>query len=138
MYQLTGYLLISSSSIAVTAIQQIKPSTTLWKAAIVSVCMSFSAFLVIAACALLSGYKLCKRIIWWCFISQAQAQDHPTSSQSLNIGTQNFLFSLLFWLLVLQWISVSNHSPFECDVNLGCVESPNNLLVSEKEKIVYA
>lgn len=31
-----------------------------------------------------------------------------------------------------------NHSPFECDVNLGCVESPNNLLVLEKEKIVYA
>ncbi|XP_058222447.1 CASP-like protein 4A4 isoform X2 [Rhododendron vialii] len=61
--QLAGYLLISSSSMTVLAIQQ-RRQDTLWKAAVISVTMSFAAFVVIAICALLSGYKLCKRIIW--------------------------------------------------------------------------
>lgn len=64
LYQLAAYLLISSSSVAVTAIQHNELSTALKRATIVSVCMSFSAFVVTAACALLSGYKLCTRIIW--------------------------------------------------------------------------
>lgn len=34
------------------------------EAAIVSVTMSFALFLVIAASAILSGYTLCKRIMW--------------------------------------------------------------------------
>ncbi|KAK1353326.1 hypothetical protein POM88_052461 [Heracleum sosnowskyi] len=62
--QLAAYLLISSSSVAVTAIQQNELSTALRRATIVSVCMSFSAFVATAACAILSGYKLCTRIIW--------------------------------------------------------------------------
>ncbi|KAA8522366.1 hypothetical protein F0562_013273 [Nyssa sinensis] len=62
--QLAGYLLMSSSSVTVLAIQQLKRTASLWKASIVSVSMSFAAFLVIAACALLSGYKLCKRVMW--------------------------------------------------------------------------
>lgn len=64
LYQLAAYLLISSSSVAVTAIQQNELSTALKRATIVSVCMSFAAFVVNATCALLSGYKLCTRIIW--------------------------------------------------------------------------
>ncbi|KAL2544075.1 CASP-like protein 4A4 [Forsythia ovata] len=62
--QLAGYLLISSTSVAVPVIQQMDHSTSLWKAATVSVCMSFAVFLIIAISALLSGYKFCKRIIW--------------------------------------------------------------------------
>ncbi|CAI9755426.1 unnamed protein product [Fraxinus pennsylvanica] len=62
--QFAGYLLISSSSVAVPVIQQMDHGTSLWKAATVSVCMSFALFLVIATSALLSGYKICKRIIW--------------------------------------------------------------------------
>ncbi|KAI8546368.1 hypothetical protein RHMOL_Rhmol07G0111700 [Rhododendron molle] len=61
--QLAGYLLMSSSSMTVLAIQQ-RRQDTFWKAAVISVTMSFAAFVVIAICALLSGYKLCKRIIW--------------------------------------------------------------------------
>ncbi|CAA2994994.1 CASP 4A4 [Olea europaea subsp. europaea] len=62
--QFAGYLLISSSSVSVPVIQQMDHRTSLWKAATVSVCMSFALFLVIATSALLSGYKICKRIIW--------------------------------------------------------------------------
>ncbi|XP_074346187.1 CASP-like protein 4A4 [Apium graveolens] len=62
--QMAAYLLVSSSSVAVTAIQHNELSTALKRATIVSVCMSFSAFVVTAACAILSGYKLCTRIIW--------------------------------------------------------------------------
>ncbi|XP_073298780.1 CASP-like protein 4A4 [Primulina huaijiensis] len=62
--QLAGYLLISSSSVAVPVIQQMENGNSLKKAAIVSISMSFASFLIIAANALLSGYKFCKRIIW--------------------------------------------------------------------------
>ncbi|XP_043717290.1 CASP-like protein 4A4 [Telopea speciosissima] len=58
------YLLISSSSMLVSMIQQIESASPVWKATIVSMSMSFIAFLVFVACSLLSGYKLCKRIIW--------------------------------------------------------------------------
>ncbi|XP_042510242.1 CASP-like protein 4A4 isoform X2 [Macadamia integrifolia] len=58
------YLLISSSSLSVPAILRIESVSPIWKATIVSVSMSFAAFLVFVACSLLSGYKLCKRIIW--------------------------------------------------------------------------
>ncbi|MBA0854203.1 hypothetical protein Goshw_027461, partial [Gossypium schwendimanii] len=43
--------------------QQVGQSTPLWKGAIVSTSMSFATFLVLAISALLSGYKLCKRIV---------------------------------------------------------------------------
>ncbi|MBA0796746.1 hypothetical protein Gohar_007486, partial [Gossypium harknessii] len=43
--------------------QQVGQSTPLWKGTIVSTSMSFATFLVIAISALLSGYKLCKRIV---------------------------------------------------------------------------
>ncbi|KAF3660873.1 putative CASP-like protein-like isoform X2 [Capsicum annuum] len=62
--QLAGYLLVSSSSVTIQVIQQMDGHTTLWKAAIIAVCMSFIAYVVLAISALLSGYKLCKRIIW--------------------------------------------------------------------------
>ncbi|XP_042510241.1 CASP-like protein 4A4 isoform X1 [Macadamia integrifolia] len=64
MQQLLCYLLISSSSLSVPAILRIESVSPIWKATIVSVSMSFAAFLVFVACSLLSGYKLCKRIIW--------------------------------------------------------------------------
>uniref|UniRef100_A0A199U915 CASP-like protein n=1 Tax=Manihot esculenta TaxID=3983 RepID=A0A199U915_MANES len=56
--QLLGYLLISSCSVAILDAQQISKTALLWKV------MSFAAFLVTATCTILSGYKLCKRIIW--------------------------------------------------------------------------
>ncbi|KAJ0105991.1 hypothetical protein Patl1_18710 [Pistacia atlantica] len=62
--QLVGYLLISASSVAIPVILQIEKATPLWTAAIISNTMSFVTFLVIGICTLLSGYKLCKRIIW--------------------------------------------------------------------------
>ncbi|XP_004245635.1 CASP-like protein 4A4 [Solanum lycopersicum] len=62
--QLTGYLLVSSSSVTIPVIQEMDIQASLWKAAILAVCMSFAAFMVLAVSALLSGYKLCKRIIW--------------------------------------------------------------------------
>ncbi|KAK6137432.1 hypothetical protein DH2020_028789 [Rehmannia glutinosa] len=62
--QLAGYLLVSASSVAIPVIQQMNNGNSLWKAAMVSVCMSFASFLVIAFTALLSGYRFCKRIIW--------------------------------------------------------------------------
>ncbi|GJY80850.1 retrotransposon protein, putative, ty1-copia subclass [Tanacetum coccineum] len=63
--QLAGYLLVSCSSVtAVTIHRQLESSTSLQKAAIVSVCMSLAALLTIAVCAILSGYKLSKRIMW--------------------------------------------------------------------------
>ncbi|KAK6935348.1 Casparian strip membrane protein domain [Dillenia turbinata] len=62
--QLIGYLLISSSSVAIPVTQQMERTATLWKAAVISICISFATFLVIAICALFSGYKLCKRIMW--------------------------------------------------------------------------
>lgn len=64
IWQLVGYLLISSSSVAIPAIQCIEHTASLRKATIIA---SFVTFLAIATCGLLSGYKLCKRIIWWCF-----------------------------------------------------------------------
>ncbi|KAJ4964351.1 hypothetical protein NE237_024290 [Protea cynaroides] len=57
------YLLISSSSVSVPTIHQIENASPIWKATIVSVSMSFVASLLFVACSLLSGYKLCKRII---------------------------------------------------------------------------
>lgn len=62
--QLVGYLLISSSSIAIPVIQRDHQDATLMKAAIFAAAMSSTAFLVIVICGLLSGYKLCKRITW--------------------------------------------------------------------------
>lgn len=62
--QLVAYLLISSSSLGVQAIQQTERATPLWRASVISISMSFVIFLITATCALLSGYKLCKRIIW--------------------------------------------------------------------------
>ncbi|KAH7549464.1 hypothetical protein ACOSP7_025730 [Xanthoceras sorbifolium] len=62
--QLVGYLLISSSSMAIPVIQHMKQTGTLWRAAIISTTISFVTFLVISTCTLLSGYKLFKRIIW--------------------------------------------------------------------------
>ncbi|XVF13181.1 hypothetical protein REPUB_Repub08aG0186000 [Reevesia pubescens] len=62
--QLVGYLLISSASVAIPIIRQVGQSTPLWKGTIVSTSMSFATFIVVAICALLSGYKLCKRIVW--------------------------------------------------------------------------
>ncbi|XP_021300620.1 LOW QUALITY PROTEIN: CASP-like protein 4A4 [Herrania umbratica] len=62
--QLAGYLLISSSSVAIPIIRQVEKSTPVWKGTIISTSMSFATFLVIAICALFSGYKLCKRNVW--------------------------------------------------------------------------
>ncbi|CAN4077781.1 unnamed protein product [Withania somnifera] len=62
--QLAGYLLVSSSSVTIPVIQQMDNHISLRKAAIIALCMSFTAFLVLAVSALLSGYKLSKRIIW--------------------------------------------------------------------------
>ncbi|PON58340.1 CASP-like protein 4A [Parasponia andersonii] len=62
--QLLVYLLVSSSSVAISAIKTIEASSPLRKASIISVGFSFATFLVITICALFSGYKLCKRIIW--------------------------------------------------------------------------
>ncbi|WCJ26210.1 hypothetical protein M5689_008045 [Euphorbia peplus] len=63
--QLTGYLLVSSCSVAILTIQQqIERNTTFWNATVASTSMSIGTFLVIATCSVLSGFKLCKRIIW--------------------------------------------------------------------------
>ncbi|XP_031098327.1 CASP-like protein 4A4 [Ipomoea triloba] len=62
--QLAAYLVISSSSVAAIAIQHMRTNAPLWKASRIAVGMSFPTFVVIAISALLSGYKLCKRIIW--------------------------------------------------------------------------
>ncbi|KAK9984430.1 hypothetical protein SO802_033955 [Lithocarpus litseifolius] len=62
--QLVGYLLLSSSSVAIPAIQHIEHTESLWKATIIAMSMSFVTFFAIATCGLFSGYKLCKRIIW--------------------------------------------------------------------------
>ncbi|KAH8521980.1 hypothetical protein POPTR_001G102600v4 [Populus trichocarpa] len=62
--QVAGYLLISSSSVAILAIQQIDKTASILKAVIISTVVSFVTFLVIVICTLLSGYRLCKRIIW--------------------------------------------------------------------------
>lgn len=59
-----GYLLISSSSIAIPVVKQLEKNPALQKGAVVSTSTSFAAFLIMAACAVLSGYKLCTRIIW--------------------------------------------------------------------------
>ncbi|KAK6274777.1 hypothetical protein POUND7_004486 [Theobroma cacao] len=61
---LVGYLLISSSSVAIPIIRQVEKSTPVRKGTITSTSMSFATFLVIAICALFSGYKLCKRTVW--------------------------------------------------------------------------
>ncbi|XP_039036388.1 CASP-like protein 4A4, partial [Hibiscus syriacus] len=62
--QLVGYLLVSSASVAVPIIRQVERGTPLRKGAVVSTTMSFATFIVMAICAVLSGYKLCKRIGW--------------------------------------------------------------------------
>ncbi|KAI3727585.1 hypothetical protein L6452_16201 [Arctium lappa] len=65
--QLAGYLLLSCSSVTALGIHQElerRSNTSLKKAAIVCVCMSFAAFFITALCAILSGYKLSKRIMW--------------------------------------------------------------------------
>ncbi|KAL0393506.1 UNVERIFIED_CONTAM: CASP-like protein 4A4 [Sesamum latifolium] len=62
--QLAGYLVVSASSVAIPVIQHMYNGTSLRKAATVSVCTSFASFLVIAASGVLSGYRLCKRIMW--------------------------------------------------------------------------
>ncbi|XP_072984158.1 CASP-like protein 4A4 [Typha latifolia] len=61
--QVVAYLLISSSSISMLATVKIPPQRYR-AAAIVSIIASLAAFLAIAASAIISGYKLCKRIIW--------------------------------------------------------------------------
>ncbi|XP_039022747.1 CASP-like protein 4A4 isoform X2 [Hibiscus syriacus] len=62
--QLVGYLLISSASVAVPIIGEVERGTPLRKGAVVSTSMAFATFIVMAICAILSGYKLCKRIGW--------------------------------------------------------------------------
>nr|XP_043618815.1 CASP-like protein 4A4 [Erigeron canadensis] len=63
--QLAGYLLVSCSSVTSSAIhRQLDRIPSLKNAAIVSVSMSMVALLATAACAILSGYKLSKRIMW--------------------------------------------------------------------------
>ncbi|KAJ4712982.1 CASP-like protein [Melia azedarach] len=63
--QLVVYLLISSSSVAIPVIQDIQQTaSSIWRAAIISTTMSFLTFLIFVTCTLISGYKLCKRIIW--------------------------------------------------------------------------
>ncbi|KAH1075103.1 hypothetical protein J1N35_027431 [Gossypium stocksii] len=62
--QLLVYLLVSSASVAVSTIGQVERGTALRKGTIVSTSMAFATFLVMAICAILSGYKLCKRIGW--------------------------------------------------------------------------
>lgn len=60
--QVSGYLLISASSVAVPAINELHNGNPLKKAATVSICLSFTLFAVLAASALISSYTLCKRI----------------------------------------------------------------------------
>ncbi|OVA14117.1 Uncharacterized protein family UPF0497 [Macleaya cordata] len=55
--QLVAYLLISSSSVSVLAIDRIVRTSPLRKAVIVSSIMAYIAFFVVAICALLSGYE---------------------------------------------------------------------------------
>ncbi|KAL8191703.1 hypothetical protein R6Q57_028434 [Mikania cordata] len=64
--QLASYLLVSSSSVTALMINQpqIAGNTLLKKAAVASVCMTVVAFLTMTTCAILSGYKLSKRIMW--------------------------------------------------------------------------
>ncbi|KAK8658129.1 hypothetical protein V6N13_036341 [Hibiscus sabdariffa] len=62
--QLVGYLLVSSASVAMPIIGQVERGTPLRKGTIVSTSIAFATFLVMAICAILSGYKLCKRIGW--------------------------------------------------------------------------
>ncbi|KAK2664637.1 hypothetical protein Ddye_003211 [Dipteronia dyeriana] len=62
--QLVGYVLISSSSMAIPVIRHAQLTGSLWRAAITSTTISFVTSLIFATCTLLSGYKLCKRIIW--------------------------------------------------------------------------
>ncbi|KAI3742314.1 hypothetical protein L1987_59994 [Smallanthus sonchifolius] len=64
--QFAGYLLVSSSSVTALMINQpqLSGNTSLKKAAVASVCMSVVAFLSTVVCAILSGYKLSKRIMW--------------------------------------------------------------------------
>jgi hypothetical protein len=50
-----GYLLISSSWVAILAIQQIDKTAFIWKAVIISTTVSIVTFLVIVICTLLSA-----------------------------------------------------------------------------------
>ncbi|KAK9055469.1 hypothetical protein SSX86_026552 [Deinandra increscens subsp. villosa] len=64
--QLAGYLLVSCSSVTALMInqQRLEGDTLLKRAAVASVFLSVAAFLTTAVCAILSGYKLSKRIMW--------------------------------------------------------------------------
>ncbi|XP_035836370.1 CASP-like protein 4A4 [Helianthus annuus] len=64
--QLAGYLLVSCSAVTTVMINQVLLSgnTSLKRAATASICMSVAAFLTTAVCAILSGYKLSKRVMW--------------------------------------------------------------------------
>ncbi|KAK1586389.1 hypothetical protein Q3G72_002104 [Acer saccharum] len=62
--KLVGYVLISSSSMAIPVIRHAQLTGSLRRAAIISTTISFVTFLILATCTILSGYKLCKRIIW--------------------------------------------------------------------------
>ncbi|KAL9369308.1 hypothetical protein Peur_040507 [Populus x canadensis] len=52
-----GYLLISSSWVAIWAIQQIDKTSSIWKAVIISTTVSIVTFLVIVICTLLSASR---------------------------------------------------------------------------------
>ncbi|MFS7934286.1 hypothetical protein Hanom_Chr05g00389761 [Helianthus anomalus] len=64
--QLAGYLLVSCSAVTAVLINQepLSGNTSLKRAATASVCLSVAAFLTTAVCAILSGYKLSKRVMW--------------------------------------------------------------------------
>ncbi|KAI7744817.1 hypothetical protein M8C21_020957 [Ambrosia artemisiifolia] len=64
--QLAGYLLVSCSAVTALMINQqpLSGKTSLKKAATASVCLSVAAFLMTAVSAILSGYKLSKRVMW--------------------------------------------------------------------------
>ncbi|XP_047965904.1 CASP-like protein 4A4 [Salvia hispanica] len=62
--QLAGYVLVSASSVAVPSIKQMEIGSSVWNASVASVCLSFASFIVYVLAAFLSGYKLCKRIMW--------------------------------------------------------------------------
>ncbi|KAI7744812.1 hypothetical protein M8C21_020952 [Ambrosia artemisiifolia] len=64
--QLAGYLLVSCSAVTALMINQqpLSGNTSLKRAARASVCLSVAAFLTTAVSAILSGYKLSKRVMW--------------------------------------------------------------------------
>uniref|UniRef100_A0A7N1A7A8 CASP-like protein n=1 Tax=Kalanchoe fedtschenkoi TaxID=63787 RepID=A0A7N1A7A8_KALFE len=62
--QLVSYLLLSSCSVSILATQRLGQNPSLQVRVWTSVSMSFATFFVVASGALLSGYRLCKRLIW--------------------------------------------------------------------------